>query len=247
MESHPTGRSNHSFMKKAITILLLCAVAVACLFAEDALRFEPARFFDSITIGGGFSMHTATVKAYDMLTKEPHDIKSQAMGPGAGIAVMTDLSAIPEFLKEGWFGYCDVDVFFPAKVSIGDKVYDAESGNRIAFRTHMGVLRRLDFGIPVRFYLGAGFSYGIAYAWQKLDDGSISDASSQAFGAGLLTIAEYAFSDHFAVTVTVTPDFTFLSTVSNAARYKGTEVIMRYCSAGFGFGLTAKAGIRYIF
>ena len=245
--SGPTGRSKHSFMKKAIVVLLLCAVAVSGIFADEPENPKHAKLFNSISFGGGFDMYTATVTAYKA-PEESFEVKSDAMGPGAGIAAMIDLSAIPDFLKEGWFVYCDVDVFFPARVTIEDKVYDKESGDtRIGVRTHMDVLKRADFGIPIKFYFGAGLSYGIIYAWKITDTGTVSDASSQAFGAGLLSIAEYAFSDHFAVTVSVAPDITFLSRVANAVRYKGTDIIMRYSSVGFGFSLSARAGVRYIF
>ena len=234
-------------MKKAIAILLLCVVAVAGVMAGAELKFQPARLFDSVSVNVGFDMFTASAKGYDLL-RNPYDIKSDAMGASVGITTLIDYSEIPDFLKKGWYGYDDIVVFFPNRITIKDTVYDKESGySRFGLKAHSGVVRKVDFGIPVHFYLGAGFSYGMAYVWQKSDDSSTS-ASAQAFGAGLLAMAEYAFGDHFAVTLTVNNDFTFLSrVVETDISYKGSETIVRHTSFGFGYELSAMAGIKYIF
>lgn len=237
----PTEGSVHRIMKKAIAVVLLCVVAVAGVLAADA------KLFNLVSVGAGFDMFTANAKGYTTITKEPYDIKANGMGVGAGVTAMIDLSAIPDFMKEGWFGYGDIEVFFPDRITIGDDVYDKDSEyTRIGFKAHMEVLRAVDFGIPVKFYFGAGFSYGMVLVTQKKNE-QINSSSSQAFGAGLTAIAEYPFGNHFAVNITVSPDFTFLTRVDSSVRYRGTELISRSASLGFGFSLTAKAGVKYIF
>ncbi len=240
-------KGENALMKKAIAILLLCAVAVAGVFAAAELKFQPARVFDSISLHSGFDMFTSSVRAYDFL-HNPYDIKSEAMGVSAGISLLIDFSEIPDFLKEGWYGYNDIEVFFPEKIVIKDTAYNKESGySRLGLKTRMGIVRKADFGIPVKFYFGAGFTYGKAIAWVKSDESETS-TSAQAFGAGLLTRVEYPFSDHFAVSVSMNYDLTFLSRVVEIDnRYRGTETISRHTSFGFGYGFSAMAGVKYIF
>ena len=234
-------------MKKAIAVLLLCAVAVAGVFADAELKFQPARIFDSISLDAGFDMLTASVRAYE--DESSSDIKAEAMGPSAGITTLIDFSEVPGFLKEGWFGYNDIVVFFPNRIIIDNKVYSKDSDPKYStfgIKAHMGVVRKVDFGIPVHFYFGAGLSYGMAYAWNTAD--SVVDSESvQSFGAAVLTMAEYAFNDHFAVTLTLNHDFTFLTRVESCISHKGSDLIYRYTSVGFGYGFAARAGVKYIF
>ena len=236
-------------MKKTIAVLLLLAVVFTCVFAEGEAS-EKKGLIHSVTIDGGFDMLYS--KGHEDLPndQEPREFTNSAFGAGAGIAITLDLSAIPKFLTEGWYGYIDGGVYFTGKVRIDDHDFPEEGDDRqftfLGAKAHVAILRQVDFGIPVEFTFGGGFSFDMINLSYKHYD-VVYRESANNWGAALFIMADYALGKHFAVTAVINPDFTFLTVVDKNQQYKGSEIITRYTSFGFGFSLGARLGFKYIF
>ena len=237
-------------MKKTIAVLLLLAVVIAGVFAEEGEETtEKKSLIHSVTVDGGFDMLYAKSQE-DIPGQDPVQLTSSAFGAGASIAVMLDLSAIPKFLTEGWYGYIDGGIYFTGKVRIAGHYYPEEGDEReftfLGSKSHIAVLRKVDFNIPVKFMFGGGFAYDMINLSYRFGD-EIITGSTRAWGASLFVIADYSLGKHFAVTAVINPDFTFLTITESKNRYKGRELITRYTSFGFGFSLGARLGFKYIF
>ena len=235
-------------MKKTVAVLLLLAVVITGVFADDA-KPETKNLIHSITIDGGFDMLYANGQK-DVPGRDPQGFTSSAFGAGVNVAIMLDLSAVPNFLKEGWYGYIDGGVYFTGKIRLADTVYPYEGDERkytfIGGKVHLAILRQVDFNIPVDFSFGAGFAYDMINLSYR-DGEYINTGYAQTWGASLFVVADYRFGSHFAVTAVINPDFTLLSRASGERRYKGSETITRFTSFGFGFSLGARLGFKYIF
>ena len=235
-------------MKKTVAVLLLLAVVITGVFADDA-KPETKNLIHSITIDGGFDMLYANGQK-DVPGRDPQGFTSSAFGAGVNVAIMLDLSAVPNFLKEGWYGYIDGGVYFTGKIRLADTVYPYEGDERkytfIGGKVHLAILRQVDFNIPVDFSFGAGFAYDMINLSYKHYD-VVYKESVQNWGASLFIMADYNLGKHFAVTAVINPDFTFLTVVDKKKQYKGSEIITRYISFGFGFSLGARLGFKYIF
>ena len=235
-------------MKKTVAVLLLLAVVITGVFADDA-KPETKNLIHSITIDGGFDMLYAKGQE-DIPGQDPVGMTSSAFGAGASLALMLDLSAVPNFLKEGWFGYIDGGIYFTGKVRIADHDYPEEGDERsftfLGAKSHVAILRQVDFGIPVDFSFGGGFAYDMINLSYR-DGDEIITGSTQTWGVSLFVIADYTLGKHFAVTAVINPDFTFLTVTGTKSQYKGREIILRYTSFGFGFSLGARLGFKYIF
>jgi hypothetical protein len=235
-------------MKKTIAVLLILAVVLTCVFA-DGEKSETKGLFHSIMLDGGFDMLFAKGQE-DIPGQDPRGFTNSAFGGGVNIALILDLSAVPQFLKEGWFGYIDGGIYFTGKVRIEDIDYPMEGDEKnytfVGAKSHLAILRQVDFGIPVDFSFGVGFAYDmINLSYREID--KIITGSAQSWGASLFVIAEYGLGKHFAVTAVVNPDFTLVTRVEEKETYKGSEKITRYTSFGFGFSLGARLGFKYIF
>ncbi|MDT3389440.1 MAG: hypothetical protein LIR25_02410 [bacterium] len=236
-------------MKKTVAVLLLLAVVITGVFADDA-KPETKNLIHSITIDGGFDMLYS--KGHEDLPNDqnPREFTNSAFGAGACIALTLDLSAVPNFLKEGWFGYIDGGVYFTGKVRIDDHDFPEEGDQRnftfLGAKSHVAILRQVDFGIPVDFAFGGGFAFDMINLSYKHYD-VVYMESVQNWGASLFIMADYNLGKHFAVTAVINPDFTFLTVVDKKQQYKGSEIITRYISFGFGFSLGARLGFKYIF
>lgn len=210
---------------------------------------ETKSLFHSISINGGFDMLYARGQE-DIPGQDPRGFSSSAYGAGAGIALILDLSAVPSFLKESWYGYIDGAVYFTGKVRIADHDFPAEGDERkftfVGGKAHMAILKQVDFGIPVDFSFGAGFAYDMINLSYR-DGEFVITGSAQTWGASLFIVADYKLGKHFAVTAVINPDFTLLTRVEEKSQYKGFEDITRYTSFGFGFSLGARLGFKYIF
>ena len=235
-------------MKKTVAVLLLLAIVITGVFADDA-KPETKNLIHSITIDGGFDMLYAKGQE-DIPGQDPRGFTNSAFGAGASLAIRLDLSAVPNFLKEGWYGYFDGGVYFTGKERIADHDYPEEGDPReitfIGGKAHLAILRQVDFGIPVDFSFGGGFAYDMINLSYREGD-LIITGSAQTWGASLFIIADYKLGKHFAVTAVINPDFTLVTRVEKKEKYKGTEGIERYTAFGFGFSLGARLGFTYIF
>ena len=234
--------------KKAVVLILLLAVVLSFSYAEEQAS-DQKNLLDSISINGGFDMLYAKGQR-DEPGQDPILFSNSAFGAGASLALTLDLSAIPNFLKEGWLLYLDGGAYYCTKVCLEDQDYPGEGDDTeyrfLGGKGHLAVLRKVDFGIPIDFCFGAGLSYDMISIRFRQEEYVITRCA-QTLGAAVFITADYRLGKHFAVTAVVNPDLTFFTTVDRNTGYKGSEQIVRYTSFNFGFSLGARLGFKYIF
>ena len=229
-------------MRKTVTaVLILLVLSCSFVFAEETAQKS---LFESVNFGGGFDFMTANGKFND----GTNSFKNKDMGFGGQISTTLDLSAIPNFLKEGWNAYVGVDFFFGNDVTFRGVKYPTETvgvKSNIGIKTHFILMHHFTFETPIDFYMGIGICHNIMLA--KLNVGINSLNSVTGWGFSIYLEGSYKFADHFAVFLSAIPDFTVLTKMQSSEKTEeGLKTVMTRRSIGFGFGISAKLGLKYI-
>ncbi len=229
-------------MKKAfIAVLLLLVVATASVFAEEA---STKKLFNSVQIGAGFDFFSAKGK-WDDLDAQKGNSKS---GFGFSLGTTMDMSAIPKFLADGWYGYFGLDIYFSGKFKFADQKYPTdivEVKSSMGFKTHLAILYHTTLNTPLDFYFGAGFAMdNMSGTLRAMGISGISSATS--WGLSIYAEGSYKLGKHFAVNVTVIPDITFVTKMQTKENVEGLKIIQKRTSFGFGIDVSAKLGVKYI-
>ena len=231
-------------MKKiVVAVLILLIVASASILAEEAT--DKNSLFESIQIGAGFDYFNAKGKFDDL-----DAVKSNSKaGFGFSLGTTIDLSAIPNFLKGGWYGYAGLDIYFSGKLKFNDQKYPTdvvEVKSSVGFKTHLAILYHTTLNTPLDFYFGAGFAMdNMSGSLRAM--GFSGRESVTSWGISLYAEGSYKFGNHFAVDVTFIPDITLVTKMQTKSNVEGLKVIQKRTSFGFGFDFSIKAGVKYIF
>ncbi len=227
-------------MKKILSILLL-ALVLALVFAEDAetVSGSGSSILDSVGLNVSFG-HASIRGKYD----SSDIVRNSILGVGVGLTAEFDLSEIPNFFKDGWYGYADLDFIFSDKiVLIGNRLTKADASSMFAFKSHLGVLRSIDLGIPFETRLGIGVSFNELSA--KGDSNFVTYASS--VGVAALGECSLNMGDHLALSLTAILGMNLSTSIYNKERYSsGLVSIKKRDSLGLGLDASVKLGVRYI-
>jgi len=244
-------------MKKIIVASLLIALlSCAVLFAEDeenkTVQFEGTQdtLVDSVLALGGYEFDYAKGMFWDERISKSREYSNKAGGFGFSTAVNFDLSAIPHFLKKGWYCLVDLGFFFPQKVTLLDITYPldgTETISKLGIKSHVVLTHYFNFGFPIDFYFGAGFAYSQFSVKNKTADvNETYNGTASTMGLALFAEADYKFGSHFAVTLIVNPDITFATRSETALNSNGYIRLEKQTSSGFGVGVSVRAGLKYI-
>ncbi len=227
-------------MKRFLIALLLVAMVVPCAFAEETSKSEIGwDLLDSVTVSGALE-HISMNGKFETSA----EVKNRMTGFGIGLGAEADLSAIPNFLKSGWYGYFDFGFEFSKKVVIHDVEYTNETVDSIlGIKSHLCLLRALDINIPVEVRVGGGLAYSRI--------GATSDAhlrkNAEAFGLSILGEGILKLGDHFGITLVADLDLSFATKVySRQKNGSGLVTIMKRSSFGFGLDASVRLGAKYI-
>ncbi len=229
-------------MKKLIIVLLLVALMVPCAFAEEEAASDSGLSWDvidSVSLHGAFDHISMRGKFFS------HEVTTSKMtGFGFGFAVEFDLSEIPNFMKKGWYGYFDMDFIFPGTAHFHDTKYNKEnSSGRFGLKSHIGIMRDFEFGIPFATRIGAGFAYNL----MRLKPDSSTVSSSRAIGFSLLGEATYTFGEKFGVTLAANVDMSFVTRSQQKIKDStGGATMKRHTAFGFGLDFAVNAGFKFI-
>lgn len=229
---------------------VLIAILVVALFSSFLVFADESNFldlFDSVQFSTGFDMFMAQGK----ITKSEDLKDNNKFGFGIGLSTTLDLSAIPYFPSDDWRAYVGYDLFFSGNQTLyGYKVPGKEATGSLGMKLHIGGLYHTTFGTPLDFYFGGGLAWNriSAKLSSQLSDFKSGDTiSASSWGISLYAESSYEFYRHFATFVTVIPDITFLTRLQSKGKPDGASVVVYKTSFGFGFDLSIKTGIKYVF
>ena len=229
-------------MRKTITaLLILLILSCSFVFAEEAAQKS---VFESVNFGAGYDLMTANGK----FDEESTSFKNKDMGFGGQISTTLDLSAVPNFLKEGWNAYIGLDFFFGKNVTFRDVNYPTETTgvkSNLGIKAHFILMHHFTFETPIDFYMGMGICRDMMIA--KLNGDTNTLVTVTGWGFSLYFEGSYKFADHFAVFVSAIPDFTVLTKMQSSEKEKsGLKTVKTRSGIGFGFSISAKLGFKYI-
>lgn len=225
---------------------VLIAILVVALFSSFLVFADESNFldlFDSVQFSTGFDMFMAKGK-FNNRTDNPVD--NNKFGFGVGLSTTFDLSAIPYFPSDDWRIYIGYDMFFLGNPTLhGTKYTSNNYSSSLGMKFHMAGLYHTMLGTPLDFYFGGGLAWDRISA--KLSGGANNTLSASSWGISLYAETSYEFYRHFATFVTVIPDITFLTRLQSKGKTEGASVVVYKTSFGFGFDLSIKTGIKYVF
>lgn len=228
--------------KTAIAVLLVLVLSLSFAFAQDS---DSKKFVESIRIGGGYDIMYANGKFNE--GKTAFDNSKFGFGLSAGMAF--DLSAIPNFLTEGWYSYMGLDFFFSNGFKFKGEKHPTETETvkgSVGMKGHLILMRHHTFDTKFNFYFGGGIS--LDWMTGKLIDGVQEETKSvTALGIALYAEVSYKIVNHISVDLTVIPDITLITNMQSALELDGYKRIETRTGFGFGVSLSAKLGLKYVF
>ena len=229
-------------MKKTITaLLILLVLSCSFVFAEETVQKS---IFESVNFGAGYDLMTANGK----FEQESTSFKNKDMGFGVQISTTLDLSAVPNFLKEGWNAYVGLDFFFGKDITFNNDKYPNELvgvKSNLGIKAHFILMHHFTFETPIDFYMGIGFCRDMMIA--KLNNALNRIVSVTGWGFSLYFEGSYKFADHFAVFISAIPDFTVLTKMQYSHKDdSGLKTVKTRTGIGFGFSISAKLGFKYV-
>lgn len=228
--------------KTVVAILLVVVLSVSFAFAQDSAS---KKFVESIRLGAGYDLMYASGKFDE--GKTSFDNSKSGLGLSAGMAF--DLSAIPNFLKEGWYSYAGLDFYFSNSLTFRGDKHPTETETvkgSVGMKVHLVLMHHHTFNTKFNFYFGGGFSFG--WMTGKLIQGpQESTKSVTVWGVAIYGEVSYRIVNHISVDLTVIPDITLITNMQSAVETDGYKKIETRTSFGFGVSLSVKLGLKYIF
>lgn len=228
--------------KTVITVLILLVLSVSFVFAQDS---DSKKFVESFRIGAGYDLMYANGKFNE--GKTVFDNSKFGFGLSAGMAF--DVSAIPNFLTEGWYSYVGLDFFFSNGFTFKGDKHPTETETvkgSVGIKAHLVLMQHHTFDTKFNFYFGGGLTFD--WMTGSLVDGPQEETKSvTAWGIALYAEVSYKIVNHISVDLTVIPDITLITNMQSAVDLEGYKRIETRTGFGFGVSLSAKLGLKYIF